>query len=122
MSLTQIVIAYLTCDFFYYTCLFQIQQTSKLISISRPYSSNNIENNNNNDNADDEKQQQDKLPNEEESLDENEKKLEFNNDDNIIFSRPWYFTNGERYPKSARINKKTKKRLAKLTPSEDVRR
>lgn len=36
-------------------------------------------------------------------------------------SRPWYFTNGERYPKTARINKKTRKRLAKLIPSEDVR-
>lgn len=41
--------------------------------------------------------------------------------DEMTSSRPWYFTNGERCPKAARINKKTKKRLAKLIPSEDVR-
>lgn len=41
--------------------------------------------------------------------------------DEVSSSRPWYFTNGERYPKPARINKKTKKRLAKLIPSDDVR-
>lgn len=41
--------------------------------------------------------------------------------DEVSSTRPWYFTNGERYPKPARINKKTKKRLAKLIPSEDVR-
>jgi hypothetical protein len=41
--------------------------------------------------------------------------------DAVSSTRPWYFTNGERYPKPARINKKTKKRLAKLIPSEDVR-
>lgn len=68
------------------------------------------------------KLQPDEIPNEEESLDETEKKLQFDNDENIIFSRPWYFSNGERYPKPARINKKTKKRLAKITPLEDVRR
>jgi glycoprotein 3-alpha-L-fucosyltransferase len=44
------------------------------------------------------------------------------NDPSILLSHPWYFQkNGERYPKPARINKKTGKRLAKLTPSEDVR-
>jgi len=42
-------------------------------------------------------------------------------DEAVSSGRPWYFTNGERYPKTARINKKTKKRLAKLIPSEDVR-
>ena len=41
--------------------------------------------------------------------------------DEVSSSRPWYFTNGERYPKPARINKKTNKRLAKLIPSEDLR-
>lgn len=41
--------------------------------------------------------------------------------DEVSATRPWYFTNGERYPKSARINKKTRRRLAKLIPSEDVR-
>lgn len=41
--------------------------------------------------------------------------------DEDFSTRLWYFTNGERYPKTARINKKTKKRLAKLIPSEDVR-
>lgn len=53
--------------------------------------------------------------------DESEHKDDFDNDENVILSRPWYFTNGERYPKPARINKKTNKRLAKLTPTEDVR-
>jgi hypothetical protein len=42
-------------------------------------------------------------------------------DDPVSSARPWYFTNGERYPKPARISKKTKRRLAKLIPSEDVR-
>lgn len=42
-------------------------------------------------------------------------------DESVYATRPWYFTNGERYPKEARINKKTKKRLAKLTPAEDPR-
>ena len=32
---------------------------------------------------------------------------------------PWYFTTGERYPKSAVRNRKTKKRVARLLPSED---
>lgn len=36
--------------------------------------------------------------------------------------RPWYFTNGVRYPKPVRINKKTNRRLAKLLPNEDPRR
>lgn len=39
-----------------------------------------------------------------------------------IAERPWYFSNGVRYPKPVRINKKTNKRLAKLIPSEDPRR
>lgn len=45
---------------------------------------------------------------------------EFQNDE-VSSSRPWYFTNGKRCPKPARISKKTKKRLAKLIPSDDVR-
>lgn len=32
---------------------------------------------------------------------------------------PWYFTTGERYPKPALRNRKTKKRVARLLPSED---
>lgn len=54
---------------------------------------------------------------------ENEpEKLELESEyDDVSSTRPWYFTNGERYPKPARINKKTKKRLAKLIPGEDVR-
>lgn len=35
--------------------------------------------------------------------------------------RPWYFSNGHRYPKPARINHKTNKRIARLIPSEDTR-
>lgn len=35
--------------------------------------------------------------------------------------RPWYFTNGIRYPKPVRVSKKTKRRLAKLMPYEDTR-
>lgn len=52
---------------------------------------------------------------------ENEKETFGSESDEVSSSRPWYFTNGERCPKPARINKKTKKRLAKLIPSEDVR-
>jgi hypothetical protein len=59
------------------------------------------------------------IPNEENGEDESDKNQDFDND--VILSRPWYFTNGERYPKAARINKKTGKRLAKLTPAEDIR-
>ncbi|XP_055696282.1 glycoprotein 3-alpha-L-fucosyltransferase A [Lutzomyia longipalpis] len=33
--------------------------------------------------------------------------------------RPWYFSNGVRYPHPARINRKTKKRVARLMPYED---
>lgn len=44
-----------------------------------------------------------------------------NADQEAFASRPWYLSNGERYPKSVRISKKTKKRLAKLMPSEDPR-
>lgn len=33
--------------------------------------------------------------------------------------RPWYFTNGERYPRPAVRSRKTRKRLAKLLPGED---
>lgn len=36
-------------------------------------------------------------------------------------SRPWYITNGERYPNPVRISKKTNKRLAKLMPYESPR-
>lgn len=50
-----------------------------------------------------------------------DKKVEIDRDESVYVTRPWYFTNGERYPKPARINKKTNKRLAKLTPSEDPR-
>lgn len=42
-------------------------------------------------------------------------------DTDMVLTRPWYFSKGERYPKAARINKKTNKRLAKLTPTEDIR-
>ncbi|XP_058058186.1 glycoprotein 3-alpha-L-fucosyltransferase A [Anopheles bellator] len=34
---------------------------------------------------------------------------------------PWYFTQGMRYPKAARRNRKTNKRLARLLPSETSR-
>lgn len=54
----------------------------------------------------------------EEFEDEKQSETEYDED---FSSRPWYFTNGERCPKPARINKKTKKRLAKLSPSEDIR-
>uniref|UniRef100_A0A336LTI5 Fucosyltransferase n=1 Tax=Culicoides sonorensis TaxID=179676 RepID=A0A336LTI5_CULSO len=40
-------------------------------------------------------------------------------DGSISIERPWYFDGGTRYPKPATINKKTKKRIAKLFPSED---
>lgn len=43
------------------------------------------------------------------------------NEDAVKLQRPWYFSNGVRYPKPVRINKKTNKRLAKLIPSEDPR-
>lgn len=36
-------------------------------------------------------------------------------------SRPWYFSKGVRYPKPAKVNEQTKRRVAKLIPSEDVR-
>lgn len=52
---------------------------------------------------------------------ENESEVFGSENDEVSSSRPWYFTNGERCPKPARINKKTNKRLAKLIPSEDVR-
>lgn len=35
--------------------------------------------------------------------------------------RPWYFSKGVRYPKPAKVDKQTKRRVAKLIPSEDVR-
>lgn len=62
-----------------------------------------------------------KAPVEEVGEAEIEKEILESEYDEMSSSRPWYFTNGERYPKTARINKKTKKRLAKLIPSEDVR-
>lgn len=37
----------------------------------------------------------------------------------VTIERPWYFEGGTRYPKPATINKKTKKRIAKLFPTED---
>lgn len=37
----------------------------------------------------------------------------------ITIERPWYFEGGTRHPKPATINKKTRKRIAKLFPSED---
>ncbi|XP_062554030.1 glycoprotein 3-alpha-L-fucosyltransferase A isoform X1 [Armigeres subalbatus] len=40
----------------------------------------------------------------------------------IIYSeRPWYLTNGVRYPKPVRRNRKTNKRIARLLPSETSR-
>lgn len=35
--------------------------------------------------------------------------------------RPWYFSNGDKYPNVARVNKKTNRRIAKLFPHEDRR-
>ncbi|XP_058446761.1 glycoprotein 3-alpha-L-fucosyltransferase A [Malaya genurostris] len=35
--------------------------------------------------------------------------------------RPWYFSNGVRYPKPVRWNRKTNKRIARLLPSETQR-
>lgn len=52
---------------------------------------------------------------------DNENEMFGSDSDAVSSSRPWYFTNGARYPKTARINKKTNKRLAKLIPSEDLR-
>lgn len=37
----------------------------------------------------------------------------------VTIERPWYFEGGTRYPKPATINKKSKKRVAKLFPTED---
>lgn len=37
----------------------------------------------------------------------------------VTIERPWYFEGGTRYPKPATFNKKSKKRNAKLFPSED---
>lgn len=34
--------------------------------------------------------------------------------------RPWYFQNGTKYPKPAKVNATTKERIAKLMPSEDA--
>lgn len=39
-----------------------------------------------------------------------------NEENNVL---PWYFANGERYPKPAVRNRKTKKRIARLLPAED---
>lgn len=33
--------------------------------------------------------------------------------------RPWFFQGGSRYPKPAIVNRKTRRRMAKLFPSED---
>lgn len=43
--------------------------------------------------------------------------LATNEDNNVL---PWYFSNGERYPKTAVRNRKTKRRVARLLPSEDL--
>lgn len=43
-----------------------------------------------------------------------------NNEEPSDLILPWYFSTGERYPKPAMRNKKTKKRVAKLLPSEDT--
>lgn len=40
-----------------------------------------------------------------------------NEESNLVL--PWYFSTGERYPKPAIRNRKTKKRVARLLPSED---
>lgn len=45
--------------------------------------------------------------------------LKETSDGSIVLERPWYFEGGTRYPKQAGINKRTKKRNAKLFPSED---
>lgn len=34
-------------------------------------------------------------------------------------SKPWYLAGGQRYPKSAKKSRKTRKRVAKLLPAED---
>lgn len=43
-----------------------------------------------------------------------------NNDDKSD-GRPWYFSNGDKYPNEARVNKKTNRRIAKLFHHEDRR-
>lgn len=52
---------------------------------------------------------------------ENVKLKEVELSQNGMSSRPWYITNGERYPNPVRISKKTNKRLAKLMPYESPR-
>lgn len=37
----------------------------------------------------------------------------------LVKMKPWYLTGGQRYPKPAKISRKTHKRIAKLLPSED---
>lgn len=37
----------------------------------------------------------------------------------LFQSKPWYFAGGKRYPKTAKKSRKTRKRVAKLLPSED---
>lgn len=91
-------------------------EPSKVITTSRPQTSNN--NNINTEDQQPPEQQVNEAPNESNDYsDQNKPDI----DSDMILSRPWYFSNGERYPKPARINKKTNKRLAKLTPAEDVR-
>lgn len=43
-----------------------------------------------------------------------------NYDENaLVRQKPWYLAGGQRYPKPAKISRKTHKRVAKLFPSED---
>lgn len=37
----------------------------------------------------------------------------------LVIEKPWYFAGGKRYPKTAKLSRKTKKRIAKLHPNED---
>lgn len=83
-----------------------------MITTSRPRTSNNINT------EDQQSPEQNEVPNESNDYsDQHNPDI----DSDMVLSRPWYFSNGERYPKPTRINKKTNKRLAKLTPAEDVR-
>lgn len=49
----------------------------------------------------------------------NNNNINNNNIEESFLILPWYFTTGERYPKPAARNRKTKKRVARLLPSED---
>ena len=90
----------------------QIDEAEKQITTLRPKNLNVNRNS-------DKQEQQNLNVNEENAEYEDQNKNEIDAD--VMQARPWYFSNGERYPREARINKKTNKRLAKLTPAEDVR-